>query len=90
MTAGTPFISTTLGAEGLAVTPGKDILVADSSEAIADTAASLQAKTPAWESLITKRTHPVQTQYDWSVIGEVLLRLYAEQAEIGARCLGTS
>ena len=29
MAAGTPVISTTLGAEGLAVTPGKDILIAD-------------------------------------------------------------
>ena len=88
MAAGTPVISTTLGAEGLAVTPGKDILVADSSEAIADTVASLQAKTPEWESLIANARTLVQRQYDWSVIGEVLLQLYEEQVEIGARCLG--
>ena len=90
MTAGTPFISTTLGAEGLAVTPGKDILVAESPEAIADTVASLQAESPAWQSLVANARTLVQTQYDWAVIGEVLLRLYAEQAEIGATCLGTS
>jgi len=88
MAAGTPVISTTLGAEGLAVTAGKDILVADSPEAIADTVASLQAESPAWQSLVTNARTLVQTQYDWSVIGEVLLRLYAEQVEMGATCLG--
>jgi glycosyltransferase involved in cell wall biosynthesis len=90
MAAGTPVISTTLGAEGLAVTNGKDILVADSPEAIADTAVSLQAKSPAWHSLVRNARILVQTQYDWPVIGEILLRFYAEQVEIGAMCLGKS
>ena len=90
MAAGTPVISTTLGAEGLAVMAGKDILVADSPEAIADTVAALQADGPAWQSLITNARTLVQAQHDWWVIGEVLLRLYAEQVEMGARCLGTT
>jgi sugar transferase (PEP-CTERM/EpsH1 system associated) len=90
MAAGTPVISTTLGAEGLAATPGKDILVADTPEAIADTTASLHAKTPEWQSLATNARILVQARYDWSVIGEVLLRLYAEQVEIGATCLGAN
>ena len=90
MAAGTAVISTTLGAEGLAVTAGKDILIADSSEAIADAVASLQAGSIAWQSLVTNARALVQTHYDWSVVGEVLLRLYAEQVEIGARCLGAT
>jgi polysaccharide biosynthesis protein PslH len=90
MAAGTPVISTALGAEGLAVTTGKDILVADSPEAMADSVASLQAESPAWQSLITNARTLVQTQYDWSVVGEVLLRLYAEQLKMGARCSGTT
>ena len=90
MAAGTPVISTTLGAEGLAVTAGKDILIADSSEAIADTVVSLQAKSPQWQNLTTNARALVQTRYDWSVSGEVLLRLYAEQLEIGVGCLGAN
>jgi glycosyltransferase involved in cell wall biosynthesis len=90
MAAGTPVISTTLGAEGLAVTAGKDILIADSADAIADTAASLQAETPVWQSLVTNARTLVQRQYDWSVIGEVLLGVYAEQVEIRTTCLGTN
>ena len=90
MAAGTPVVSTTLGAEGLAVTAGRDILIADSSEAMADTIASLQPKTLEWQSLITNARTLVQAQYDWSVSGEVLLRLYAEQLEVRAACLGAS
>ena len=29
----------------------------------------------------------VQTKYDWNVVGEILLRLHAEQVEMGAACL---
>ena len=90
MAAGTPVISTTLGAEGLAVTAGKDILIADSAEAIADTVASLRPESHEWQSLVTNARTLVQTQYDWSVTTEPLLRLYAEQLEVGATCLGTS
>ena len=85
MAAGTPVISTTLGAEGLAVTAGKDILLADSPEAIADAVTSLQANSPAWQDLVTNARTLVRAQYDWPVIGDVLLRLYAEQVAIGAR-----
>ena len=90
MAAGIPVISTTLGAEGLTVTAGKDILIADSAEAIADSVASLHAETPAWQSLVTNARALVQRHYDWSVIGDVLLRLYEEQVEIGARCSGAN
>jgi sugar transferase (PEP-CTERM/EpsH1 system associated) len=85
MAAGTPVVSTTLGAEGLAVTAGKDILLADSSEAIADAVTSLQANSPACQDLVTNARNLVRAQYDWPVIGDVLLRLYAEQVAIGAR-----
>jgi len=36
MAAELRWFSTTLGAEGLAVTPGKDIVIADTPEAMAD------------------------------------------------------
>ncbi len=90
MAAGTPVISTTLGAEGLAVTDGKDILIADTPEATADTVASLQANSAAWQSLVANARNLVQAQYDWPVIGEVLLRLYAEQVGMGTTCSGTT
>ena len=86
MAAGTPLVSTTLGAEGLAVTHGKDILIADSPEAMAEAVVSMQ-DSPQRQELIVNARQLVRTRYDWSVAGEILLRLHAEQVQMGAACL---
>ena len=52
MAAGTPVVSTSLGAEGLAVTHGKDILIADTPHAMADAVVSMQAESPQWQELV--------------------------------------
>ena len=78
MAAGVPVISTPLGAEGLAVTPGKDILIAETPAEIIDTAAALHQDTPTWHELRANALRLVQAQYDWSVVGETLLSVYTE------------
>ena len=80
MAAGTPVVSTTLGAEGLAVTLGKDILLADTPQAFADAVVSLQADSEQWRELATNARQLVQARYDWSVIGDVLFRLHEQLA----------
>ena len=87
MAAGTPVVSTTLGAEGLAVAPGKDILIADSPEALAEAVVALQAGSAQWQELAVNARRLVQMKYDWSVIGEILWRLHTEQIAMGAACL---
>ena len=87
MAAGTPVVSTTLGAEGLAVTAGKEILIADAPESMAEAIAGLKAGAPEWQRLAANGRLLVQQQYDWSVVGGVLLRLHREQIEMGAACL---
>ena len=84
MAAGTPVISTTLGAEGLAITPGKDILIADSPEAIAEAVVSLQGGSPQWSEISANGRRLVRTRYDWSVVGEILWRLLTELVSSGA------
>ncbi len=88
MAAGTPVVSTTLGAEGLNTTHGKDILIADSPEAMADAVIWLQAESPQWQELVVNGRALVRANYDWEVVGSILLRLHAEQVEMGAACLG--
>jgi len=88
MAAGTPVVSTTLGAEGLATAPGKNILIADTPEEMADAIVSLQAESPQWNELAANGGRLVQEKYDWSVVGEALWRLHQEQFEMGAACLG--
>jgi glycosyltransferase involved in cell wall biosynthesis len=87
MAAGTPIVSTTLGAEGLAITHGKDILIADTPEAMADAVVTMQADSPQRRELVANARRLVQAKYDWNVVGEILLRLHAEQVEMGAACL---
>jgi sugar transferase (PEP-CTERM/EpsH1 system associated) len=87
MAAGTPVISTTLGAEGLAVTPGEDIVIADTPEAMADAVVGLQDESPQWQQLAANARRLVQVNYDWSVMGEILRRLHTEEVAMGAACL---
>jgi polysaccharide biosynthesis protein PslH len=90
MAAGTPVVSTTLGAEGLEVTPGKDILIADSPEAIADAVMTMQAGSPQWLEITANAQRLVKARYDWSVVGAILWRLHMELVTTGAACLKTT
>ncbi|HUK74108.1 MAG TPA: glycosyltransferase [Candidatus Bathyarchaeia archaeon] len=87
MAAGTPVISTTLGAEGLATTHGKELLIADSPEAMADAIVSLRAGSALWQELVANGRSLVREKYDWAVVGDVLWRLHADLVEKGAACL---
>jgi len=90
MAAGTPVVSTTLGAEGLEVTRSSDIIIADSPQAMADAVVSLQAGNPQWQEIAANARLLVKAKYDWSVIGEILWRLHRELVVTGAACLGTT
>jgi glycosyltransferase involved in cell wall biosynthesis len=79
MAAGTPVISTRLGVEGLAVTPGKDVLLADSAAAMAESVGGLDEQSPQWQALAANGRMLARFRYDWVNVGESLRRLYAEQ-----------
>ena len=77
MAAGVPVISSTLGAEGLAVSPNRDILIADPDRpeewvrfvtALSDT--RLQSR------LVTAGRELAVHRYDWEVVGQRLSELY--------------
>lgn len=78
MAAGVPVISTTLGAEGLAVNPGEHILIADQ---IASWTAALDSvsKDPArWSAIASAGRRLVESRYDWEVLGKALFETYSE------------
>lgn len=77
MAAGVPVIATTVGAEGLTVTSGENILIADSATNIANTVNSLEADSPEWRNLAQNGRELVASRYDWSIIGEKLRRFHA-------------
>jgi glycosyltransferase involved in cell wall biosynthesis len=69
MAAGKAVISTSIGAEGLDVHHGRDIVLADNPGSFSDAVITLLSD----ENLRTKYEHAaaeLATQYDWSVIGD--------------------
>lgn len=78
MAAGVPVISTKMGAEGLDLEPGRDILMAQADEPT-EWVAHLKwlAEAPEERAKIVARgMHLVKTRYDWNVVGDVLLKTY--------------
>jgi glycosyltransferase involved in cell wall biosynthesis len=77
MAAGVPVVSTTLGAEGLVVSPDKDILIADRDE---DWMPHLKALSNAalWNAISAAGRDLARTRYDWEAIGDKLRQTYRD------------
>jgi glycosyltransferase involved in cell wall biosynthesis len=78
LAAGVPVISSPLGAEGLAVTPGKNILMADPADpgqwiqhltALANTPSLARQLADEGRALVRER-------YDWETLGQKLVDTY--------------
>ncbi len=76
MAAGVPVISTRLGAEGLSVAPGLNILFADTSSEITAAACELAGSAQLWSRLSHAGRELVQARYDWSRAGSFLCDAY--------------
>jgi polysaccharide biosynthesis protein PslH len=72
MAAGIPVVSTSVGAEGLAVNPGVNILIADTPEEMTRALMALNHSHEMWKRLSEAGRELAQTVYDWSVIGSSL------------------
>jgi glycosyltransferase involved in cell wall biosynthesis len=72
MALGTPVISTSVGAEGLAVTHGTDIVIADTANQFTAEVVRL-ARSPALRASLSRGGRAlVETHYAWGVIGQTL------------------
>jgi glycosyltransferase involved in cell wall biosynthesis len=82
MAAGVPVISTRIGAEGLEVTPGQDILLApaeDGPELEQQWSAAVQSIVTdpgLWLQMARAGRQRVEGQYDWGVLGTRLVETY--------------
>jgi polysaccharide biosynthesis protein PslH len=87
MAAGVPVISTPLGAEGLEVTDGENVLLVDSDDAEgwADRLMSL-AESPVRRAQLTAAgLRLVQSRYDWEILGRKLLATYEDWIRVRER-----
>jgi sugar transferase (PEP-CTERM/EpsH1 system associated) len=83
---GKAIVSTSIGCEGLAVTPGHDILVADEPQAFAQAVLQLLREPDRAAALGTSGRGLVERRYDWCAIGGALLQAYRQA--IDARSQG--
>jgi glycosyltransferase involved in cell wall biosynthesis len=71
MASSLPVVTTAVGAEGLAVTSGTEVLIANSAEGLADTIVDLSGSALSLKQLGENGYNFVQNQYDWgSIVGK--------------------
>jgi len=81
MAAGTPVVSTTVGAEGLDVTPGEHLLIADEADTFAASVIALLRDDDA-RRRVAGRASALVRSYDWSAVGarlEEILRTIVDR-----------
>lgn len=81
MALGTPVVSTTKGAEGLEVTPGEDILIADEPADFAAATSRLLSDPALRGRLAANGKRLVHERYSWDQIGERLNQLLYQVAQ---------
>ena len=84
MAAGVPVVSTKIGAEGLKVTPGENILLADDDADLAEKIDVIIEDAVLRSKITTNARALVTERYDWSKLGKSLSRVY-EDLLAGAR-----
>lgn len=84
LSMGRAVVSTTVGCEGLAVEPGRSILIADDPESLARETARVLADPVLRGRLGAEGRALVKRRYDWRVIARDLDRVYRSPSREGA------
>jgi sugar transferase (PEP-CTERM/EpsH1 system associated) len=75
---GKAVISTPEGAEGINAAPGRDIMIADTSQKFADAVATLLTDGDRRRALAQRGRQVALNQYDWRIIGERVVAAYGQ------------
>jgi len=78
MAAGVPVVSSRLGAEGLHVRGGRDLLFAETAQEYVRAISKLRTNSEYWRTMSRAGRALVATNYDWSAIGATLFSLQKE------------
>ncbi len=85
MALGTPVVSTSVGAEGLEVVPGQEILIADEPSEFAEAVLHLLDDAMLRRRLAAQARALVQARYGWDRIGQVLEEFLQQIVERSGR-----
>lgn len=78
MAVGSPIVSTTIGAQGLSITDGEELILADTAREFARAVVRLQRHPEHMHTMGVKAKAFVEANYDWSVLLPRLLAVYEE------------
>ena len=78
LSLGKAMVATSIGCEGIAVTPGEHLLIADSPAALADAVVSLLKDAAARQRLGQAARALIERRYAWPVIGSALMASYRD------------
>lgn len=81
MSAERPLVTSTIGCEGIAVTDGQDVLIADEPAAFAAAVSRLLASPTERAALASAGRQLVEDQYDWTALGARLGEVLGEVVE---------
>jgi glycosyltransferase involved in cell wall biosynthesis len=88
MALGRPVVSTSMGAQGLKVTDGQDILIADEPDRFAECVIKLLRDPILCQRLITNARRLVVAEYDWDAIAGTHSEIYQRLASWNSASLG--
>ena len=78
LAAGVPVVSTSLGIEGLTVTHGEEVLIADSEAEWLPACVSLADQGELWNKLVVAGRRLVECRYNWEILGKSLVDTYRQ------------
>jgi glycosyltransferase involved in cell wall biosynthesis len=81
MAAGVPIVSTALGAEGLEVTDGRDILLAEAPQAMLGAIQALANSEERRCEIAAAARELVRARYDWPILGAKLFEIHCAARE---------
>jgi glycosyltransferase involved in cell wall biosynthesis len=84
LAAGTPVVSTRVGAEGLELTAGRDLLVADTPESLVNTALAAIRRPDELSDTAERGRRQVLAHYSWELLAERLDAVWSEVARTQA------
>ncbi|HEX9369926.1 MAG TPA: glycosyltransferase, partial [Roseiflexaceae bacterium] len=82
---GIPVVSTTIGAEGIDVTPGEHLLIADEPAAFAGAVVRLLHDRALGDRLAAAGRHHAVTRYDWRSVCPAVERVYDRALQVAGR-----
>jgi polysaccharide biosynthesis protein PslH len=80
MSTGVPVVTTPVGAQGIDVTSGKDILIGETSEELAGHVARLLSDKKLYSEIVKNARKLIESKYDWKSIADNLNTIYEETA----------